>query len=157
MERAPNAVPSHESHTGRELEFMLTRGKPLAHFCDYYPPEPDEAVIPQATFRPHVKSELVEERRYVELQQLPVRVPQPRGVLHVLYARRGEGWRIDAYIAMQYEADQAGWSERFERLQGSLLGYTDHENDLHINRLLETPAAQVFPWLKRLADSQRHG
>jgi len=45
-----------------------------------------------------------------------------RGVRHLFYARTGEGWRIDAYIMMMAAAAKAGWSEGFERLQGSLLG-----------------------------------
>jgi hypothetical protein len=45
---------SHLLDSNRELEFMLTRGKPLAHFSEYYPPEPHEEIIPKQAFSPHV-------------------------------------------------------------------------------------------------------
>jgi hypothetical protein len=52
----------------------------------------------------------------------------------VLYALRGEEWRIDAYILMRKTADKSGWNEGFERLEGSLLGYLDWQNDFHIEQ-----------------------
>jgi hypothetical protein len=143
------------SHTGRELELMLTRGKPLAHFSDYYPPEPSEEIVPGDAFAPYVRSGQLEERLFVELQEHDTSAPQVRGVYHALYAVADEAWRIDAYIAMLLEANDVGWNERFERLQGSLLGYTDRENDLHIARLLTSPMVDRWPWLGRLAASER--
>ena len=82
-----------------------------------------------------------------------------RGVYHVLYARADEAWRIDAYVAMQIESRRVGWSEQLERLQGSLLGYTDRENDLHMEHLLAGPMVQRWPWLRRLAATREknHG
>src|SRR4029434_7601300 len=107
------------SHTGRELELMLTRGKPLAHFSDYYPPEPSEEIVPSEAFAPYIRSGHFEERLFVELQGPDASAPHVRGVYHALYAVAGEAWRIDAYIAMLREANDVGWNERFERLQGS--------------------------------------
>ena len=140
---------TQNSHTGHELELMLARRKPLAHFSDYYPPEPSEDVIPGAAFSPYVSSGLFEERLFVELQAPDASSPHIRGILHALYALAAESWRIDAYIAMQREGSELGWNERLERLQGSLLGYTDRENDLHIERLLASPMASRWPWLSR--------
>ena len=139
------------SHTGRELELMLARGKPLAHFSDYYPPEPSEEVIPMGAFAPYVASGHFEERIFVEIQELDTSVPDVRGVYHALYALAREAWRIDAYISMLQEANACGWDERFERLQGRLLGYSDQENDLHIRRLLSSPMVDRWPWLAKLA------
>lgn len=136
---------------------MLSRGKPLAHFYDYYPPEPGEEIVPRAAFAPHVLSGEFEERIYVEPVEPDQETPGVRGVYHVLYARSDEAWRIDAYIAMQFESGEAGWSERFERLQGTLLGYTDRENDLHIEQLLAGPMAERWPWLRRLVAERARG
>ena len=146
---------TNPSHTGRELELMLTRGKPLAHFSDYYPPEPSEEIVPCDAFAPYVRSGQFEERLFVELQEPDTTASHVRGVYHALYAVAGEVWRIDAYIAMLREANDVGWNERFERLQGSLLGYTDRENDLHIAQLLTSPMVDRWPWLGRLASDQR--
>jgi hypothetical protein len=52
---------------------------------------------------------------------------------------------------MLLEAENMGWNERFERQEGSLLGYTDHENDLHIERLRASRMVKHWPWLGRLA------
>ena len=76
-------------------------------------------------------------------------VPTVRGVLHALYAQRNEAWRIDDYIAMQTEGALTGWSERLERLQGTLLGYSERENDLHVERALANPAIQGWPWVAK--------
>jgi hypothetical protein len=142
----------YELHTNRELEFMLTRGKPLAHFSDAYPPEPDEEIIPQKAFGPYVADGTFEMRAFVELvkESPQPRAPQMRGSLHVFYARSSESWRIDAFIAMMAVAAQAGWSEGFERLEGRLLGYSDSQTDAHIEHLLQSPHARDFPWLRRL-------
>jgi hypothetical protein len=145
----PLDVP-YELHTNRELEFMLTRGKPLAHFSDAYPPEPDEEIIPQKAFAPYVADGTFEMRTFVIplTESPPPQAPQMRGALHVFYARPSESWRIDAFIAMMASAAQAGWSEGFERLEGRLLGYTDSETDAHIEHLLKSPRAGDFPWLR---------
>jgi hypothetical protein len=140
----------YELHTGRELEFMLQRGKPLAHFYDDYPTEPCEEIIPEAAFAPYVAEGLFEKREFVEPLVPPsVGHPQIKGIRHVLYARRCEGWRIDAYIMMRAAATKSGWSEGFERLQGALLGYEEWQTDVHLNRLRIGPDAKNFPWLRK--------
>jgi hypothetical protein len=144
----PFDVP-YDVHTTRELEFMLTRGKPLAHFSEPYPPEPDEEFIPQAAFAPYVADGTFELRAFVTLEPRADR-PEIRGAIHVFYARPAEAWRVDAYIAMMNAAARSGWSEGFERLEGFLLGYTDAQTDAHIEHLLKAPHARDFPWLRRL-------
>lgn len=147
----PFDVP-YDIHTNRELEFMLRRGKPLAHFCDAYPPDPDEDMVPRAAFAPYVQSGEFDAREFVTLLKVPLeRAAHVLGTIHVLYARASESWRIDAYINMQMEGEITGWSERLERLQGTLLGYTDAENDAHIDHALRSPNVNNFPWLGKLA------
>jgi hypothetical protein len=103
-----------------------------------------------------VKDGTFEIRELVELltRPAPPQASHIRGVLHVFYAKPHENWRIDAYIAMAAAAAKAGWSEGFERLEGTLLGYTEMENDMHIRHLLEAPHARDFPWLVRLIEAQ---
>ena len=141
----------YELHTNRELEFMLGRGKPLAHFSDAYPSEPDEEIVPELAFGSHVLEGKFVKREFVEPLRgpPPQRHPHVRGVRHVFYAQSAEAWRIDAYIMMLAAAAKAGWSEGFERLQGSLLGYEEWQTDLHLERLRASPHAKKFYWLHR--------
>jgi hypothetical protein len=82
MTPTDNIVPlPYELHTDRELEFMLERGKPLAHFSDAYPSEPDEQIVPELAFAPHVLDGKFVKREFVE--QLsgpppPDHLPAPR-------------------------------------------------------------------------------
>jgi len=67
MTPTDNIVPvPYELHTDRELEFMLERGKPLAHFSDAYPSEPDEEIVPELAFAPHVLDGKFVKREFVE-------------------------------------------------------------------------------------------
>ena|SRR5882672_10102709 len=140
----------YELHTDRELKFMLERGKPLAHFSDAYPSEPDEEIVPELAFDPHVREGRFVKREFVEpLRESPPGHPHVRGIRHVLFARAAEAWRIDAYIMMLAAAAKAGWSEGFERLEGNLLGYEEWQTDLHLKRLRLSSHAKNFPWLRK--------
>ena len=141
----------YELHTNRELEFMLNKGKPLAHFSDAYPSEPDEEIIPELAFAPHVREGKFVMREFVEPMREPAQQSHPhvRGTRHVFYAQAAEAWRIDAYIMMLAAAAKAGWSEGFERLEGSLLGYEEWQTDLHLERLRAGPHAKNFYWLRK--------
>lgn len=141
----------YEVHTNRELEFMLERGKPLAHFSDAYPGEPDEEIFPERAFSPHVEIGKFVKREFVEPISEPPSVdfPYVRGIRHVFYARASEAWRIDAYIMMMTAAAKAGWSEGFERLEGGLLGYEEWQTDVHLERLRASPHAENFHWLRK--------
>jgi hypothetical protein len=147
----------YDIHTGRELEFMLNRSKPLAHFSDYYPPEPNEEIIPQHAFAPFVSSGLFEMRAFVKLlrEPPPKQAPHVRGALHVFYAHAPESWRIDAFIELLDTSETQGWSEEFERREGTLLGYTPAQNDAHIERMLASAHASNFPWLRRILEQRR--
>jgi hypothetical protein len=154
----PSEELPYELHTNRELEFMLTRGKPLAHFSEYYPPEPDEEVIPKQAFSPHVADGTFVMREFVELGSRPssASAPPVRGALHVFYAQPQHEWRIDAFIMMMAAAARDGWSEGFERLQGSLLGYEEWQTDVHLERMRKSADAQrLFYWLRKPDGSKR--
>lgn len=152
----PPAVLPYEVHTNRELEFMLDRGKPLAHFCDVYPSETNDVVIPEHAFAPYVTNGTFEKRVFVELRHEPppASAPHVRGTLHVFYAPPRHAWRIDAYIMMLAAAAKSGWSEGFERLEGSLLGYEEWQTDAHLERLRASAHAKRFHWLRRPGEPQ---
>jgi hypothetical protein len=141
----------YELHTNRELEFMLRRGKPFAHFSDEYPGEPCEDIIPEEAFAPYVATGLFEKREYVEplFGPAPPGHPHVRGIRYVLYARSSEAWRIDAYIMLKAAAAKAGWSEGFERMEGALLGYEEWQTDVHLERLRRASRANNFGWLQK--------
>ena len=52
----------------------------------------------------------------------------------VLYALSHEAWRIEAYLLLWATAEKSGWNAGFERMEGSLLGYEDWQDDIHIAR-----------------------
>jgi hypothetical protein len=146
----PSGV-SYDIHTNRELEFMLERGKPFAHFCDDYPSEPNEDIIPELAFAPYVESGIFEKREYVEplIGRAHSDHPHIRGIRYVLYARACEAWRIDAYIMLKNAAARAGWSEGFERLEGALLGYEEWQTDAHLDRSRHSSQAKDLNWLRK--------
>lgn len=119
-------------HTNFELPLMLEGRKPLAVFGDGYPSEWfDEFLAP---FEPFVASgQLV--RRIIDtpMPHLKQRRPDLEGMRDVFFAIPGEEWRIDAYID-KIKNRTADWDDDLERLQGSLLGYEDWQNDWWIEQ-----------------------
>jgi len=126
----------YKIHTNRELLLMLAGTKPLAAFTDNYPSQDGLYIVPEREFEPHVKTGLIVKREEIIPPRPgdPVLNGQRIGKRRVLYALRGEEWRIDAYILLWTTADKTGWNEGFERLEGSLLGYEDWQNDFHMEQ-----------------------
>lgn len=122
----------YKTHTNRELALMLTGEKPFAAFSEYLPSEKGYECIPESRFAPYVRDGQFSKKEYVTLSK------NNRRVRVVLYARRGEEWRMDAYILLKKTAEKSGWSEGFERFEGSLLGYEDWQNDIYIERLFRS-------------------
>jgi hypothetical protein len=123
-------------HTGHELALMLDGLKPFAKFSLSTPVEPDE--FPQeALFEPRVRSGRLIKRVLDEPLEKPIRSSTGRvydGVRQIFYARPGEEWRIYAFILLWRQLDHGPWNETLERLDGSLLGYTDAQNDWWLAR-----------------------
>ena len=124
-------------HTGRELTLMLGGSKPLAAFCGAYPPIPDREEIPESLFDPYVAA-----GRFIKRESISREDPAGesadgpiRGTRRVLYALPQQAWRIEAYLLLWESAAKAGWSEGFERMEGSLLGYEDWQNDIFIEQI----------------------
>src|SRR3954454_9040853 len=120
---------SYELHTNRELEFMIKGIKPLAWFSDTIFDdhdiwEPDEEFERQVELGSFVKHEVREFREPYTFNGYLI-----KGKWHRFYALKDEAWRIPAFILLKKLIDKHPWSDALERLEGSLLGYTDEQND----------------------------
>jgi hypothetical protein len=123
----------YKVHTGRELQMMLEGTKPLAVFSDSYPSSrPSYDNIPEDVFAPHVESGRFVSREVIVPPEYPAREPPMR---IVCYALATEQWRIDAYLLLHRVGFKYGWSETCERMEGTLLGYTDEQNDTYIEMI----------------------
>jgi hypothetical protein len=114
-------------HTNHELGMMLRREKPLAVFCDVENTFPKALLRYLRMFDRHVQmGQLIkrEHRQPIEIRG------QCRTLLTILYALPEEAWRIDAMLALR--RNTSTWTVEHERKEGSLLGYTDAQNDAWI-------------------------
>ena len=115
-------------HTGRELALMLDGSKPLACFSDQYPATPEIKESLERLFDPYV-----DQRRFVKREYVSAALGRSTWI--VMYALPNQEWRINAMILLLETAAKSGWNEGFERMQGSLLGYEDWQNDIFIEKI----------------------
>ncbi len=120
---------SYEVHTNRELEFMLDGRKPLASFSDFIFDDQDMG-RPDEEFERQVQSGAFVKHEGRELwEPFDFNGHLVKGQWHRLYALKDEAWRIQAYLLLNKIRDKHPWNDALERLEGSLLGYTDEQND----------------------------
>jgi hypothetical protein len=50
------------------------------------------------------------------------------------YALKDEAWRIPAFMLLKKIMRKHAWSDALERMEGTLLGYTDEQNDEHLEK-----------------------
>ncbi len=121
---------AYDIHTNRELGMMLRGAKPLAVFSDGYDRFPDSMLRYLRMFDRHATLGRFVRRDYVEVWTRDV-------AIHViLYATPAEEWRIDAMLDLRRHLGD--WNIERERLFGTLLGYTDEQNDIWIARQIAT-------------------
>jgi hypothetical protein len=115
---------------------MLAGSKPMSAFVDDHPALHGLYIIPERQFEPYVAAGRIAKREMIDPpgEDAPVVRGQRIGSRRVLYALPAEVWRIEAYLLLWRTAEKAGWNEGFERMEGSLLGYEDWQNDVHIER-----------------------
>lgn len=125
---------SYELHDGHELELMLSGKKPLAFFYGDSNLPSVEAGIPEDNF-----DEFVKEGRFCKGEHLITGAVDPRTghpvrVRYVIYSTLEEQWRIPAMIMVLQTMlrTKKRPDEGLDRLTGSLLGYTDEQNDEYI-------------------------
>lgn len=119
----------YQLHTNRELALMLKDEKPLSVFAGAHPPCSEVEEIPERLFDRYVSVGRFVKAEYIE----PVQPSAAQMIRRVFYALPGEVWRIRAYSLLLATAKTSGWSEGFERMEGSLLGYTDEQNDAYMS------------------------
>lgn len=116
-------------HTNFELPLMLEGRKPLAMFQDAYPTQWLKDTLKR--FDPVVRSgRLV--RRIVDTPFTEAEralFPGFRKWRRIFFALPGEEWRIEAFLLVSKVSAKTGWNEALERMEGSLLGYEDWQND----------------------------
>ncbi|MBP0639904.1 hypothetical protein [Cupriavidus sp. AcVe19-6a] len=115
-------------HTNRELLLMLQGRKPLSVFTDEEPStDCISPLFPEVKFDAHVGM-----GRFVKYEYAEAVDNGLHRVRWVFYALPEEAWRIKAYVLLFETSKHSGWNEGFERMQGSLLGYSEQENDINI-------------------------
>jgi len=132
--RPVDALP-YTVHTNRELAMMLFGTKPLAAFMEMYPSDPECEVIPESLFEPYVAAGRFIKREAITSAARDAEAGPNQRYRRVLYALPGEQWRIDAYLLLHETGDRSGWNEGFERMEGSLLGYEQWQNDVYIEMI----------------------
>jgi hypothetical protein len=115
------------NHTGKELQLMLERRKPLSMFYD------DERIIPEVAFGKFVElGQFSKAERIFDLAYDP-RLGRNRRVRYVLYCLNGEEWRFEAmWLVLRAVRNTLMYDEGLDRMTGYLLGYTDDEINAHI-------------------------
>lgn len=123
----------YKVHTDRELVMMLAGTKPLAVFSDEHPSaRPPYEIIPEDLYAPYVEAGRFVMREVIIPPSNPSTDPATR---IVLYALPTEQWRIDAYLLLRRTGYDFGWSEACERMEGTLLGYSNEQNDIYIEMI----------------------
>lgn len=120
-------------HTNRELELMIAGKKPLAVFThervDGF--EKSDALAEQDFSRLVANGTVSEHVRTFQSQR-------PDGssvnIDHYFYTLKGEEWRVQAYCLLLNMLHNKGWCSHLEWLQGTLLGYTEEQNQYHLSR-----------------------
>ena len=112
---------------------MLAGKKPLAVFHDVIESLPNEIIIPEEKFSPYVingsiiKEEAIFAKKYRTKEEV---------IKFVLYAVKGEEWRIPAYLMVKRTFNKTGRNpEELERIESELLGYTQEEIDAWCQQL----------------------
>lgn len=120
----------YKVHTNRELGLMLSGEKPLATFGDEYGCFPEVVERYLRLFDRHVESGAIVRHEWVEMLGSPF---GRRLRIHKIYfTLPGEAWRVDAMIALM--TAPGPWTDDREREQGRLLGYTDWQRDIWMDR-----------------------
>ncbi len=122
----------YRAHSNRELPLMLAKQKPLSFFTELCPKPNNSLDTPEKIFDPYVKKGLFVKLEYCE--PIPEMHPVYFGERVIMYAQLGEEWRINAYILVRSLARKMGWSDALIRLEGSLLGYAEWQNDAFMAR-----------------------
>lgn len=112
---------------------MIAGKKPLAVFAHERTPgfEKFDALARQ-DFGSYVAKGMLSERSETRQSTLPdgSRVE----IDYYFYTLPNEEWRVPAYCLLLDMLDKRGWCSHLEWFQGTLLGYTEEQNQYHLSR-----------------------
>jgi hypothetical protein len=121
----------YKVHTNSELGLMLDGIKPLAIFTEAYGNFPECLVRYLRCFDRCANEGRLSRWEFVKPMRL-ARRPDFRGIHYIYYTLPGEEWRAEAMLEL---LDRKGsWNAEREREFGTLLGYTDWQNDIWAER-----------------------
>jgi hypothetical protein len=112
----------------------LSRLKPFSYLYGTVPPKEHFVEIPEYLFDPYVDAGLFVKRDY-SLRLVDISHESIKAHRYVLYALKHEAWRIDAFILLQNTAEKTGWNEAMTRMEGTLLGYEEWQNDAFVEQM----------------------
>lgn len=125
----------YRTHGGREFLLMKEKAKPLSVFTSTIPNYSGAIQMPERLFDGMVEAGHLVKNKYCEaIHDNPV----VSGIEVLMYALPSEEWRINAYALLRSVARKMGWSKELTRLEGSLLGYSEWQNDAFLERLSST-------------------
>lgn len=120
-------------HTGNELALMLEGQKPVSMFYEDDSTPSSESIIPESLFDQYVDKELFTKDSVKFDLAVDPRTNKPITIRYVFYCVQGEQWRIKALkLVLRIMIHMGRADEGIDRIIGSLLGYTDCENDAYI-------------------------
>jgi len=123
----------YDTHTDREYDMMLRSEKPMAYFCFK-----DGLSFEDVCAQPFDR--LVAEGRVNEFRfSIPSRDASTQ-YHYVVYTSPTETWRANCLEFLKRGMALSPWSEGLERMEGSLLGFTDEENDIFLERIFRPRA-----------------
>lgn len=119
------------NHTNRELELMLSGRKPLAMFFDEISCLPHEEIIPEERFSPYVENGRFVRSEEIFSAEFHPELGRKAQIKYVFFALAEEAWRIPALALLLRVCYQMNsrHPEEIERIESSLLGYTQEEID----------------------------
>lgn len=124
----------YQIHTNRELELMLAGKKPLAVFAHERRDGFKKAdALAGQDFAPYVARGMFSEHKRTLQSTLPDGTQIE--VDYYFYTVSGEEWRVPAYCLLLDMLEKRGWCSHLEWLQGTLLGYTEEQNQFHQSSL----------------------
>ena len=117
------------NHTGRELALMLSGKKPLAMFYAERAELPNEVLIPEQAFAAHVMTEKIVRAEITLESGYSALLGRNAQIRYVFFALAPQAWRIDAMSLLResFAKSRCPWNEALERIEGTLLGYSDEE------------------------------
>jgi len=138
-----HSVLTYKSHTGRELVLMLSGEKPLSVFSDPVKTFSDNYSKKERLFDGYVeKGVLINFTAIIDKGEVG-------DIKFLFYATPEEAWRIKSYILLQKTHVKCGWNDCLERIEGSLLGYSDAQNDEWLENRKKNPPSIISMALRK--------